>query len=110
MFQELTANIQRNVARMFFHLGLARMQPAAVGRPAAPRPIATAGPDRVAPMAMAAAEGPKLPKKAPCWCGSGKRYEDCHGRRAHERAPSMVQQPAVQVPAHKKFKDKHKRR
>ena len=36
MFQELTANIQRNVARMFFHLGLA--QDAARGR----RPIGRA--------------------------------------------------------------------
>jgi preprotein translocase SecA subunit len=117
MFQELTTNIQRNVARMFFHLGLARVQaaPPTGGQPSAPRRLSTAGPDRIPPVGMATAEGsplglgakgPKLPKKAPCWCGSGKRYEDCHGRRAHEKQEA----PHPPAAGQKKFKDKHKRR
>lgn len=24
--------------------------------------------------------GPKLPRNAPCWCGSGKKFKWCHGR------------------------------
>jgi preprotein translocase SecA subunit len=113
MFQDLTANIQRNVARMYFHLGLARMQQSAPAKAAAPQRISAGAPGGLSPLAPAAAEGPRLPKKAPCWCGSGKRYEDCHGRKAHERGPAAQEAPAVAPAAsqtHKKFKDKGKKR
>ena len=61
----------------------------------------------------AALEGPKLPKKSLCWCGSGKRYEDCHGRKTHERdrgQPPAAAPAPTSAPAQKKFKDKHKKR
>jgi hypothetical protein len=25
------------------------------------------------------ASGPKIPRNAPCWCGSGRKYKRCHG-------------------------------
>lgn len=30
---------------------------------------------------------PPLPRRAPCWCGSEKRYKNCHGRGAPEPDP-----------------------
>jgi preprotein translocase subunit SecA len=116
MFQELTANIERNAARMFFHLGLARLQPNAP-RASAARPLTAGAGGFSALPAAAAQEGPKLPKKSPCWCGSGKRYEDCHGRKAHEhersQAPAPVQPAApaaTPAPARKRFTGKQKKR
>ncbi|WP_155854334.1 SEC-C metal-binding domain-containing protein [Arthrobacter sp. MA-N2] len=29
-----------------------------------------------------AATSPDLPRRAPCWCGSGSRFKNCHGRSA----------------------------
>lgn len=81
MFQELTSSIERQIARTIFHLGVVR-----AGPQAAERQISTnkdeAGhePLRKTAVGVPPPDG-KMPKKAPCWCGSGKRFEDCHGRR-----------------------------
>ena len=94
MFQELTVNIQRSVARTIFHLGVVR-----AGPQAAQRQIMTnkdeAGrePVRRTAVGVPPADG-KMPKKALCWCGSGKRFEDCHGRRDKTaRKPGALAEP-----------------
>ena len=32
-------------------------------------------------------EHPKIGRNEPCWCGSGKKYKNCHGRPGHENDP-----------------------
>jgi len=91
MFQELVTNIQRNIARTIFHLDIVR----AVPQPTTSRRLMTnkdetsGEPIRTKAPGVPPPDG-KLPKKAKCWCGSGKRYEDCHGKRHKEREPVAV--------------------
>ncbi len=53
-----------------------RQDPALVGAGDAAEANAATGPERPA------ASGPKVPRNAPCPCGSGKKYKHCHGQLA----------------------------
>jgi preprotein translocase subunit SecA len=104
LFESMLANLRQTVTQVLSHLEI-RMQPqqvaeaeaeaeplAATGtdgariprpaRAAVPRPAQTA-------TAVSATAGPhpprpeewgKVPRNAPCPCGSGKKYKHCHGR------------------------------
>ena len=102
LFEAMLTNLRQTVAQVLCHLEI-RMQPqqaqmaegaeaeplAATGTdgPRPPRPPGPARP-RVAASgggggAVAAArreEWGKVPRNAPCPCGSGKKYKHCHGR------------------------------
>jgi preprotein translocase subunit SecA len=89
LFESMLANLRQTVTQVLAHME--------IREPAAPRPAtapqATAE-KREPAMAMAGAEeasapadpaGPpeswgKVPRNAPCPCGSGKKYKQCHGR------------------------------
>jgi preprotein translocase subunit SecA len=92
MFQELTANIQRNVAQTIFHVGIARAERPTERRLTTNRGAAEREPVRVARQAGPPPAGIKLPKKALCWCGSGKRFEDCHGKKRKEQSRGAEEQ------------------
>jgi preprotein translocase subunit SecA len=103
MFQQLQATIKEDFARYVFHVEAVREDrreptrmrqerrqiPMAAARPqAAPEPEYEGDPDGGGAMA-AGAEGDfvvqqavsdKIPRNAPCPCGSGKKYKLCHGR------------------------------
>jgi len=49
--------------------------PAAQGAPAQQKPPA----GKPAPVKR---ESPKVGRNEPCWCGSGKKYKQCHGKRS----------------------------
>lgn len=48
---------------------------------------------RVAPGALADQDVPVVGPREPCPCGSGKRYKQCHGRRAQSEAVTLVRRP-----------------
>jgi preprotein translocase subunit SecA len=99
LFEAMLTNLRQTVTQVLTHLEI-RMQPqqaqmaegaeteplAATGtddlRPA--RPVRPAGPRIAASGGGAATSTPgawgKVPRNAPCPCGSGKKYKHCHGR------------------------------
>jgi preprotein translocase subunit SecA len=104
LFEDMLTNLRQTVTQVLSHLEV-RMQPQQVaqaeegageeqlaatgtdGRPVQParaaRPV-TAGGAAAATGARAAPPPPadwgKVPRNAPCPCGSGKKYKHCHGR------------------------------
>ena len=97
MFQELTANIERQVARTVFHMSVVRATPQATERRVMTnKDEAGNEPVRKAVAGVPPADG-KMPKKSLCWCGSGKRFEDCHGRR--DKTPPKKLDAATPEPA-----------
>ena len=82
MFEELTASIREDFVRYIYRVELVRED-----EPGRPRPqrVATnqgevAGPVAGAP--SSALRSDKVPRNAPCPCGSGKKYKKCHGAAA----------------------------
>jgi preprotein translocase subunit SecA len=81
MYQELQEQIQRQAVRNIFRVQVNTRQPVA------PRPVVQAQ----AVTASAGATAPakpetvrktnKLGRNDPCWCGSGKKYKDCHWKQ-----------------------------
>ncbi|HEX9693386.1 MAG TPA: preprotein translocase subunit SecA [Actinomycetota bacterium] len=81
MFEELTQGIREEFVRYIFRVELVRQD-----EPSRPRPqrVVTsrgeadeaAGPPGAA---GAQAKSGKVPRNAPCPCGSGKKYKKCHG-------------------------------
>ena len=67
-----------------------RQVPIAAGAGAAPPPVEGGGAQMAGPMggpgpreeaiAVEQARSDKIPRNAPCPCGSGKKYKMCHGR------------------------------
>ncbi len=122
MFQELTATIQHTVARTVFHIGVVRAGPQAAQRQITTnKDEASREPIRKTAVGVPPADG-KMPKKSLCWCGSGKRFEDCHGRRdktgkkpdqalapvAEQAAPIAAAPAAAKANAWDKKNKKHK--
>jgi hypothetical protein len=74
-------------------------------RPPAPpvRQIQTNRSDGGSQQPVRAASKGQLGRNDPCWCGSGKKYKQCHMRddagRAPASAPTGVGAPAGQPPA-----------
>jgi preprotein translocase subunit SecA len=103
LFEAMLTNLRQTVTQVLSHLEI-RMQPqqvaeaeaeplAATGtdgpapsRPLRPaRPMSSPGPGAGAPAARSGAVSQpdnwgKVPRNAPCPCGSGKKYKHCHGR------------------------------
>jgi preprotein translocase subunit SecA len=88
MWDQLLANIRHTVARAIYHVGLATQAPtpppvaaaaaagAGAGRPA--QQLRENRPDQAA-IPAARANGRKIGRNDPCWCGSGKKFKRCHG-------------------------------
>ncbi|MDQ3646549.1 MAG: SEC-C metal-binding domain-containing protein [Actinomycetota bacterium] len=96
MFLQMQATIKEDFARYIFHIETVRQD----GRGAAPTrmrqerrqiPMAhmapptsadqgPADPAEDAPDTIEQAISDKIPRNAPCPCGSGKKYKQCHGR------------------------------
>jgi preprotein translocase subunit SecA len=88
-FQELTNDIQFDIASTIYRVQLVKEPPQAPPplamanqAPQAGPPGAPARPGNPSPNGQPA--GPpntaKLGRNDPCWCGSGKKYKKCHGR------------------------------
>jgi preprotein translocase subunit SecA len=99
MFQQLEGNVKEDFARYMFHVEAVRREDRAPTRMREERrqiPIAQAQPtpevdeefdeDRGHPPSggempvIEQARSEKIPRNAPCPCGSGKKYKQCHGR------------------------------
>jgi preprotein translocase subunit SecA len=78
MFEELTSSIADGFVRYIYRVELVRQD-----EPARPRPqrVQMSHGDQQAPNAGASsqARSDKVPRNAPCPCGSGKKYKKCHG-------------------------------
>jgi len=82
MFQEMKAAIQEEFGRYIYRVELVRQD-----EPARPRPQRVQlshGDEGAAGAAAGGATSPgdKIPRNAPCPCGSGKKYKKCHGMTA----------------------------
>jgi preprotein translocase subunit SecA len=78
MFEELTSSIEDGFVRYIYRVELVRQD-----EPSRPRPqrVQMQHGDQEAPNAGASpqARSDKVPRNAPCPCGSGKKYKKCHG-------------------------------
>jgi len=78
MFQELTQSIRDDFVRYIYRVELVRQD-----EPARPRPqrvTMSRGEDDQPNTGQAPqAKSDKVPRNAPCPCGSGKKYKKCHG-------------------------------
>ncbi len=73
MFVELLDSIEEDIVTRIFHVEIVkqtRQQPLK-----AVHPSAGGGGGKAAPQRKA---GPRLGRNDPCWCGSGKKYKNCH--------------------------------
>jgi len=80
MFNELKDRIQEEFVRYIYRVELIRQD-----EPARPRPqrVQVSHGDQVSVGASGAANSvSKIPRNAPCPCGSGKKYKKCHGLTA----------------------------
>ncbi|HZD78490.1 MAG TPA: preprotein translocase subunit SecA [Actinomycetota bacterium] len=81
MFEELTQSIRDEFVRYAYRVELVRQD-----EPSRPRPqrvVTSRGEDeQVNTGAAPQAVSQKVPRNAPCPCGSGKKYKKCHGATA----------------------------
>ncbi len=79
MFEELTGAIQDDFVKYIYRVQLVRQDEP--GRPRPQRVQETHGdrPEAAAAGASGQARSDKVPRNAPCPCGSGKKYKKCHG-------------------------------
>jgi preprotein translocase subunit SecA len=81
MFEELTDSIKDGFVRYIYRVELVRQD-----EPSRPRPqrVQMSHGDEQAPNAGGSpqARSDKVPRNAPCPCGSGKKYKKCHGATA----------------------------
>ena len=84
MYGELMESISHDIAYSIFHVQL-------MTRPPAPpvRQIQTNRSDGGSQPARASSKG-QIGRNDPCWCGSGKKYKQCHMREDQGRAPATV--------------------
>ena len=96
MFLAMQSTIKEDFARYVFHVEAVRedqqRQPTRMREERRQIPMAsmTAAPpaeagngraqDEAEPVAIEQARSDKIPRNAPCPCGSGKKYKQCHGR------------------------------
>ena len=96
MYQEFVASIARDIVYAIYHVEFTR--------PAAPvRQIQTNRGDGGGQPQPARSSGKTIGRNDPCWCGSGKKYKQCHMRSDEGRAPAPAgggqPQPTVGQPA-----------
>ena len=104
MFQQLTANIEHDIAHTIYHVEVVR-EPQ-------PRPMREmrAGLEGQRPRRPVKA-GQKVGRNDPCPCGSGKKYKHCHGRRdVAQGAPVPAMASAPAAPRGEKRSKKKKKR
>jgi preprotein translocase subunit SecA len=81
MFQEMKAAIQDEFVRYIYRVELVRQD-----EPSRPRPqrvrLSHGDDGGAASAGGAQSAGDKIPRNAPCPCGSGKKYKKCHGMTA----------------------------
>ena len=77
MFEELTDEIQDDFVRYIYRVELVRQDEP--GRPRPQRVRTSSNEDEAQPGAAQQAKSGKVPRNAPCPCGSGKKYKKCHG-------------------------------
>ncbi|MEK0084316.1 preprotein translocase subunit SecA [Benzoatithermus flavus] len=100
LFSAMLSNLRQTVTQVLSHLEVRMQQPepepapAALAPPPRPRPIqmaaaspaagttALAGADILEANPSDPAIWSRTPRNAPCPCGSGKKYKQCHGRIA----------------------------
>jgi preprotein translocase subunit SecA len=84
MYNELVGSISHDVAYTVFHVQL-------MTRPPAPpvRQIQTNRSDGGSQPVRASSKG-QIGRNDPCWCGSGKKYKQCHMREDQGRAPATA--------------------
>jgi preprotein translocase subunit SecA len=86
LFEAMLGNLRFTTTQWLAHVELRRVEPepapvmVAAAQPLRQRVLATAGGDELDP-ADPATWG-KVARNAPCPCGSGKKYKQCHGRLA----------------------------
>ncbi len=78
MFEELIQGIRREFVRYIYRVELVRQDEPARPRPQRLRVSRGQDADAAAPRARST----KVPRNAPCPCGSGKKYKKCHGATA----------------------------
>ncbi|MFO1072099.1 MAG: preprotein translocase subunit SecA [Geminicoccaceae bacterium] len=91
LFEGMLTNLRQTVTQVLSHLEI-RMEPPPEPVPAMappPRPVAAPAAAQAARSDVATLELPadaagrgKVARNAPCPCGSGKKYKQCHGRLA----------------------------
>ena len=76
MFEELTQGIREEFVRYIFRVELVRQD-----EPSRPRPqrVVTSRGEADESAGGAQARSGKVPRNAPCPCGSGRKYKKCHG-------------------------------
>ena len=80
MFEEMKDSIQDEFVRYIYRVELVRQD-----EPARPRPqrlVVSHGQDQGQAAPPRASASDKVPRNAPCPCGSGKKYKKCHGLSA----------------------------
>jgi len=77
MFEELTESIQDDFVRYIYRVELVRQDEP--GRPRPQRVQTTHGDEGQGEGGGSQAKSGKVPRNAPCPCGSGKKYKKCHG-------------------------------
>jgi preprotein translocase subunit SecA len=80
MFEELTESIRQDFVRYVYRVELVRQDEP--GRPRPQRVIENRGDAEPSDGAAPRAISDKVPRNAPCPCGSGKKYKKCHGATA----------------------------
>jgi preprotein translocase subunit SecA len=89
LFEKLLANVDADFVRYITHVeALAPEEPTtldeglekAVTNAEAVAPGATELPTHGAAKKALPKEGDKIGRNEPCWCGSGRKYKQCHGR------------------------------
>ncbi|MBX7234204.1 MAG: preprotein translocase subunit SecA [Caldilineales bacterium] len=101
MFAELMDSIEEDVVTRIYHAELQPQQAAARRPVRAIHPVAGAGAGDSKPEPQHKS-GPNVGRNDPCWCGSGKKYKDCHwsSDRAGTTQPDQPQ-PAGAKPGAK---------
>lgn len=84
MYADLVASISHDIAYSIFHVQL-------MSRPVAPpvRQIQTNRSEGAAQPVRATSKQ-QIGRNDPCWCGSGKKYKQCHMREDMGRAPATA--------------------
>jgi preprotein translocase subunit SecA len=83
MFQEMKDAIQEEFVRYIYRVQLIRQDEPARPRPQRVRLSQAGEPGKGQAEAVSGrASSDKVPRNAPCPCGSGKKYKKCHGLSA----------------------------
>ena len=90
MFQAMQDNIKAESVAYIFNASLEVAEDAEEQRQAAPRQqtrLSSASTEEEARAAQGQARsGKKVGRNQPCWCGSGKKFKNCHGAHGAPRA------------------------